>query len=134
MRQVGLLALYGCKKAAQAWESFYAAKLEEVGFARGLGSAVVFFHAERDIACVCHGDDFTLVGDEKNLKWIERLMRSWFEIKVRAVLGPDANDDKEAVILGRIIRWKPWGLEYEADPKHRKVLIEHFGFTDESSR
>ena len=41
-------------------------------------------------------------------------MKSWFEIKVRRVLGPDLNDDKEVVIVGRTVRWKSWGIEWEA--------------------
>ena len=40
---------------------------------------------------------------------------------------------KEITILGRIVRWKEWGIEFEADPRHRKLLLEHFGF-DEKSR
>ena len=31
-------------------------------------------------------------------------------------------------LLGRIIRWKDWGIEYEADPKQRKLICEQFGF------
>ena len=34
--------LYGCRPAAQAWESFYAAKLVDAGFVRGVGNGVVF--------------------------------------------------------------------------------------------
>ena len=55
-------------------------------------------------------------------------MKSWFEIKVRGVLGPDLNDDKEVVILGRTVRLKSWGIEWEADPKHGKLLMERFGY------
>eukprot|EP00973_Karenia_brevis_P079669 11054232-Karenia_brevis.AAC.1 len=55
-------------------------------------------------------------------------MESWFEIKVRAVLGPEPIDDKEVTILGRIVRWREEGIEYEADPKHRKIILECFGF------
>ena len=32
-------------------------------------------------------------------------MKSWFEIKVRAMLGPEEKDDKEVVLLGRVVRW-----------------------------
>eukprot|EP00973_Karenia_brevis_P077267 10732734-Karenia_brevis.AAC.1 len=46
-------------------------------------------------------------------------MESWFEIKVRAVLGPEPKDDKAVTILGRIVRWNDEGIDYEADPKHR---------------
>ena len=60
--------LYGFKKAAQAWEDFYAEKLEDVGFVRGQGSGVVFYNEERDISCVCHGDDFTLVAEASELR------------------------------------------------------------------
>ena len=92
------------KRAAQAWEEFYAKKLEDVGFERGEGSGVVFYNGERDVSCVCHGDDFTLVGEEAELRWLAKLMGTWFEIKVRGVLGPDAGDDKEIVIFGRMVR------------------------------
>ena len=54
--------LYGCRPAAQAWESFYAEKLEEAGFERGKGCAVVFSHEVRDISVSVHGDDFTFLS------------------------------------------------------------------------
>eukprot|EP00973_Karenia_brevis_P066042 9179253-Karenia_brevis.AAC.1 len=59
-------------------------------------------------------------------------MKEWFEIKVRAVLGPDPGDDKEVTILGRGVRWVEEGIEYEADPKHRKTIMEYFGFNDKT--
>ena len=125
--------LYGFRPAAAAWEKLYSSRLEGCGFVRGTSCGVVFYHPGRDISCVVHGDDFTLAGCEEDLKWIQKLMKGWFEIKVRAMLGPEEQDDKEVVILGRTVRWKDWGIEYEADPKHRKMILEHFGF-DEGSR
>lgn len=122
--------LYGFKRAAQAWEDFYAKKLESVGFKRGHGSGVVFYNVERDVSRVCRGDDFTLMGEEVELGWLEKLMREMFEIKVRAVLGPEVKDDNEVVILGRVVRWTDEGVEFEADPRHRKVLMEYFAFGD----
>ena len=64
----------------------------------------VLCHKERDVSMAVHGDDFTLTGLEEDSFWIRDLMKSWFEIKVRAVLGPDSKDDKEVVILGRRVR------------------------------
>ena len=55
-------------------------------------------------------------------------MQSWFEIKVRGILGRDPNDDKEVVLLGRRIRWNDDGIEWEADPRHREKVLQHFGF------
>ena len=61
-------------------------------------------------------------------------MKSWFEIKVRAVLGPEERDDREVVILGRVVRWTKEGIEYKADPKHRLALLEKFGFKEGETR
>ena len=30
--------------------------------------------------------------------------------------------------MGRTVRWKEWGIEWEADKKHRELLMERFGF------
>eukprot|EP00973_Karenia_brevis_P045183 6258558-Karenia_brevis.AAC.1 len=59
-------------------------------------------------------------------------MESWCEIKVRAVLGPEEEDDKEVTILGRLVRWTPEGIEYEADPKHRIIMLDYFGFNEKT--
>ncbi len=50
--------IYGMRPAAQAWETLYAGKLEGAGFARGKGNGVMFYHEERDISVLVHGDDF----------------------------------------------------------------------------
>ena len=60
-------------------------------------------------------------------------LKGCFEVKLRGLLGPEEHDDKEVTILGRIVRYKEWGIEYEADPKHRKLILEHFGM-DETTR
>ena len=85
--------LYGFRPAAAAWEKHYSEKLEECGFSRGVSCGVVFYHADRDIAGVVHGDDFTFCGEQEDLLWIRDLMKSWFEIKVRAILGPEVDDE-----------------------------------------
>ena len=46
---------------------------------------------------------------------------------MRAVLGPEDEDQKDEVLLGRFVRWRSWGIEWEADVKHRKLLLERFG-------
>jgi hypothetical protein len=124
--------LYGFRPAARAWENHYAQKMEEVGFDRGLGTSVAFWHPERDLACVVHGDDFTFSGMDADLTWIENLMKSWFEVKVRARLGPEPDDDKEIVVLGRVVTWKDDCIEYQADPRHRSIVLEQFGFEEGS--
>ena len=107
--------------------------LKGVGFARGKAYAVVMHHPQGDLACEVHGDDFSFDGDDAYLDRIQEKMASWFDIKVRGRLGPDAEDKKEITILGRIVRWEHWGISYKADPKHRKLIAEYFGL-DENSR
>ena len=132
--QIGKLRhwLYGFRPAAAAWENHYAEKLQGAGFTRGMASPVSFYHEQKDVSLVVHGDDFTFAGEDGGLDWVEMLMKRWFEIKVRARLGPDKTDDKEATLLGRIIRWSSWGLSCEADPKHRKLVMDALGLEEDS--
>ena len=101
--------------------------MDEAGFVRGVSCPVVFRHGVRDLVGVVHGGDFVFCGAEADLQWIAELLGSWFEIKIRAILGGDDRDAKEGVVLGRTIRWRPWGWEYEADRRHREVLLDCFG-------
>jgi len=118
--------LYGFRPAAAAWEKFYAEKFEEAGFQRGKSCGVVFYHPERDISMAVHGDDFTLVGLEEDLVWIKDLVKQWFEIKVRAIMGHEKKDDRKAVILGRTIEIDGDRFTIEADRKHRQKILEYF--------
>jgi hypothetical protein len=71
---------------------------------------------------VVHGDDFTFLAEEEELQRMSKLMAEWYEIKVRATMGPDPQDDKEVVILGRTVRWLEDRNEYEADDKYVKLI------------
>ena len=124
--------LYGFRPAAAAWEAHYAHKLEEVGFKRGLATPVSFYHEEKDVNLVVHGDDFTFTGEDASLRWVEDMMSQWYEVKVRARLGPGDQDDKEATLLGRIVRWEAWGISCEANPKYRESVLEALGLEKDS--
>ena len=119
--------LYGFRKAASAWEDFCAEVMEEAGFRRGVGCSVIFRHEEKDLLGVVHGDDFVFGGNDEDLKWVAKVLAAKFVIKVRGVLGPEDEDQKDEVLLGRFVRWRSWGIEWEADVKHRKLLLERFG-------
>ena len=124
--------LYGFRPAAAAWEEHYAEKLQSVGFSRGAATPVAFYSKEKDISLVVHGDDFTFVGDDESLDWIESSMKKWYDVKVRARLGPDDHDDREASLLGRIVRWEDWGITCEADPKYRRLVMQALGLEEDS--
>ena len=104
--------------------------MEEVGFSRGIGNAVVFYYVAHDVSVLVHGDDFVAVGEDEDVEWFRNLVVGWFEVKVRGRLGDAVKDEKEMVILGRRMRWTSDGLELEADSGILKRLKEQFGFDE----
>ena len=52
-----IYTLYGMRVAASNWGKEYSKTLEEVGFQPGRATVVAFFHPERDIRIIVHGDD-----------------------------------------------------------------------------
>jgi len=119
--------LYGFRPAAAVWETHYADTFEGEGFIRGESRGAVFYHPGQDLLAVVHGDDFRFSRLADDLLWIRGLMASWFEIKVRRILGGDDEDKTEIDIWGRVVRWTPNGSEDEAGPKHLDIILENFG-------
>ena len=122
--------LYGCRKAGQAWEDHYSRILGEAGFSHRVGSPVAFHHKIREMWWVVHGDDFSFVGYDQDLDFIEGLLKQKYEVKIRGRLGPGQKDVQEIDILGRVLKYESWGCTWQADPRHRKMILTHFGFND----
>ena len=49
---------YGTRDAGAIWEDTYRGALEEMGFISGMASPCCFFHPQRKLHLVVHGDDF----------------------------------------------------------------------------
>ena len=124
--------LYGMRPAASAWEDDYVEYLIGKGFRRGRSAPTVLYHEGMDIRLVVWGDDFTFLGRDMDLRWIAKVMEQRYEIKVRAMLGPDAGDDKEVRILNRLVRWEKDRIVYEGDEKHAQVVIREMGLEEGS--
>jgi hypothetical protein len=54
--------VYGTRDAGMIWGETYRAALEEIGFTAGRASPCCFFHKDRSIHLVVHGDDLTAMG------------------------------------------------------------------------
>ena len=119
--------LYGMRQAASAWEKDYTDRLESIGVIRGNAAPTAFYHPGMDCSLVVHGDDFTLLGWEEDLRTTEVQMRGWYGLKVRGVLGVEAGNVSAITILNRELRWSPTGVEYEADRKHSEIIIQEMG-------
>ena len=124
--------LYGCRPAAQAWEEHYAGVLQDAGFERLMASPVAFFHKERDLMGVVHGDDFIFTGVDEQLDFVLQVLRKEYELKDRGRLGSGEKDLKSVDMLGRRIRWHDWGLTWEGDSRHRDSVLEYFGMGGDS--
>ena len=125
--------LYGMRPAASAWEDDYVEHLTSAGFRRGKSAPTVLLHEGRGIRLVVWGDDFTFLGRDADLKWAANVMTKRYELKIRAVLGPDRGDDKWVRILNRKVRWEEDRIVYEGDEKHVDTVTAGMGL-DEDSR
>ena len=122
-------AMYGTRDAAQNWEREYESAFLDLGFTQGLSSPCVFYHAERDIRTVVHGDDFTSISDDVQLKWLAAELSKRYELKLRATLGPEPQDDTSVRILNRIVSWEEAGITYEPDQRHAELIVRELGLS-----
>ena len=60
--------------------------LVDMGFAKGVTAATVFYDKARDNRCMVHGDDFTLLGWEEDLHDVRDGLKAKYEFKVRGSL------------------------------------------------
>ena len=117
-------SLYGTREAAQNWGQTYSQFMQDAGFARGQSSPCVVWHKERELRCVVHRDDFTILGWEHALDWFWKTISEKFKSKHRGRIGPAQSDNKEMRILNRIVKWSSEGLTYEADQRHVEICLE----------
>ena len=121
-------SIYGSRDAAQNWEEEYRDFLvNTAGFERGRASPCVFYNRKRNLRIVVHGDDFTVLGADADLDWFRTMISNRYEVKFRARLGPDDNDDKAVRILNRLVAWTNRGIVYEADQRHAEIIISMLG-------
>jgi hypothetical protein len=97
-------SMYGTRDAAQNWEFAYLEFMtENAEFEKGKSSPCIFWHKERNVRVVVHGDDFTVLGNEKELDWFRGVISKRFEVKFRGRIGPAKEDDKSIRLLNRVI-------------------------------
>lgn len=74
-----------------------------------------------------------VAGPQEGVEMVKGKMREWYEVKVRAGLGREAGDDKDIVVIGRIVRWTREGVELAADAKHGRKIRKEPGVVPGSS-
>ena len=125
-----MYTLYGLRTAASSWEKEYSQTLEQEGFVAGKATSCTFYHEERDVRVVVHGDDFIIEGRETELQWVRTVLESKYIVKMRAMLGPERGDTKVAEILSRTVEWREEEIWYEADPRHVEKMLADMEMED----
>ena len=124
--------MYGTRRAAEGWQDEYSGRMIDAGFIQGIASPCVFHHPARNIVCSVHGDDFTAAGPKPELDWFEATMKKPYELTAGGRFGPGPIDDKETIVLRRVIRWTDDGIEYETDPRQVENLISELQLEGEA--
>ena len=125
-------SLQGTRDAAQNWEHEYMEAMQELGFKVGRISPCTFWHPNKEIRAVVHGDDFTLLADEDKLDWFRREISKKLEVKFRGRNGPDSGDDKSIRVLSRVVTWTIKGIKYEADQRHVEIILKQLSLEEAS--
>jgi len=125
--------VYGTRDAGKLWEDCYTQALEGMGFVTGISNPCTFYHPDKKISIVVHGDDFTALAGDAELDWYETELKKSFEIKIRGRLGLGCKGPQEIRILNRLVSVGEHGLTYEADPRHTDLLMASMNLTSANS-
>lgn len=130
MRKAGrlwllLAALYGTRKASQLWAEYIEQKLLAAGFTKITVIPCCYFHEEKVLDVVVHGDDFIAGGEPSSLDWFDGVMLESFKTKRVGRVGPGG--DESVKFLNRALRWSPKGFELEPDVRHADRMIKDLG-------
>ena len=87
----------------------------------------MFWHRQRDIKALFHGDDFVSSGERTELEWLCKGLKRMFETKM-AMVGEDDDLAKDSRVLKRTVRSHPRkGTTCEADPWHAEIISRDTG-------
>ena len=124
---VGLLqmSLYGTRDAASNFKAEVSRLMASLGFSRGNYNPCTYWHRQRGLKTMVHGDDFITSGIKEQAAWFDQKLKERFEIKTK-VVGADVAGGEvcEARVLNRIIRCGEAGWEYEPDQRHSELMIK----------
>ena len=122
---VGFLqkSLYGTRDAAANFQEEVRLVMEKAGFKQSAYSPSVYFHPQRNIMTLVHGDDFITVGKREQVLWFRGVLECRFELKTK-IIGAGAGEAQEARVLNRVIRVTSSGWEYEADQRHGELVVK----------
>jgi len=118
-------AMYGTRDAPQVWQEEVKNTMSELGFRSLVSTPCVYYNPDTGVRVVAHVDDFLVTGPKAELEKLQRDMSKRYQMKGQ-MLGPEPGEDKEGKFLGRTIRWKKEGLEWQGDQKLKEQLMKEW--------
>ena len=101
-----------------------------IGFRKGRGLPSVFWHPEKVIKTLVHGDGYVSAGNDESLKWLDAELSKAYELQSQKI-GVGKGSQTEGKVLNRIVRCTSDGWEVEANPRHAELVVERIGLDNE---
>ena len=120
--------MYGTLSAAGDFQdTTIRTQRDELGLKGGESNPCLYSDPSRDHKVAFHGDDVGVEGYEEDLDWYTESLGKFFEIEVKATLGPEPHDDTTATLLNRLITYKDDCTLWENDPRQIELAIAELG-------
>ena len=116
-------SLYGTRDAAANFQQEVGRFMKGAGFQQSQYSPSIYYHPQRQLRTLVHGDDFMTTGSREAAKWFKKQLDSRFSVS-SVVVGNGVDEVPEARLLGRLVRLTDRGWELEADLRHAQLLIK----------
>ena len=102
--------------------------MHSLGYIQAKYNASLYWHPEKGIQVLVHGDDFVAVSDRAAVGEFQTQIAKRFTVKTK-VIGPEERlgDLREARVLNRLIRCGQQGWEYEPDQRHAELIVKSLG-------
>ena len=129
-----LKSLYGTRDAACNWAAWYTGILIKHGFVQGKSNPCLYYHKDKDLLTLVHGDDFLSTGAPEVLKWLEKILGDALTVKTK-LLGPlkMPGAKQQIMFLNRVLTWDNTGIRYELDPRHAEMVIRELNLQEAKS-
>ena len=123
------MSLYGTRDAAANFQEEVKKLMLKIGFTRGRYNTSTYFHKQKKLKVLVHGDDFVSSGMRQQALWFKNELEKRFKIKTK-VIGNGEGEMREATVLNRTIRVMENGWEYEADQRHADIIVKELNLRD----
>ncbi|CAK9071194.1 Copia protein [Durusdinium trenchii] len=125
-------SMYGTQDASKIFEEDYQGWLKQNGGTFCSLCPAIFRFEERGLLGLVHGDDFLVVGEYAQLRWLDGILNKKYTAKWENLVGDGPGDKRSMTFLNRLIKYIPDGadLEIEADTRHAEILLREFGFNE----